>query len=48
MAEFKDLIGVRLASVEGSKGDEQMTFVAEDGRKWQMYQQPKLLRKSPG
>jgi hypothetical protein len=38
MAEFKDLVGVTLASIVGGEvGSDRITFEAQDGRTWCMY-----------
>jgi hypothetical protein len=37
MAEIAELIGKTLTEIVGSVGDEQITFVADDGTSWRMY-----------
>lgn len=37
--KFSDLVGKTLTKVEGKKGDDQIIFTADDGRKWQLWHQ---------
>jgi hypothetical protein len=37
MNEFKELLGITLASVTGKKGDSEIVFELNDGRKFKLY-----------
>ena len=37
MSDFSDLNGVVLAGIVGGEGDEEIVFIAKDGRKWRMF-----------
>lgn len=36
-AEIGDMVGVTMADVRGDEGDEELLFVADDGRRWRFY-----------
>ncbi|MDQ3816997.1 MAG: hypothetical protein M3362_04815, partial [Acidobacteriota bacterium] len=37
MAEITELVGKTLTEIVGGVGDEQLTFIANDGTEWRMY-----------